>query len=249
MFLGIGLGLTAGGVAATGPAIIAGLQAWFRGDAATAATLTDLSGNGNAATQGTAGKQASISAGGLGSQPRIVFAGAQGYTTPLDLAGAHTVFAVFKVNGTDTSGYTVWRVSHVSGGNAVSDGECVINVAGYQSVSYRGDYLASGGSVGCNPTLGTTSGHCLVQTYNGGTNTAAGSYTADLDGVAQTITTSGAFAGSASDRSSLGARVSSADAVSLGAKLDLYEWAAWGRVLTTTERAALYTYAHGRYGV
>lgn len=97
------------------------------------------------------------------------------------------------------------------------------------------------------PALGDTYGHVLVHTYSGGANTSAASYTASVDGVAQSVVGSGTITRGGTDLGSLGGRCTNANAVSFAFNGDVYEVVVCSGVLAAADQDALVRYLRAEY--
>ena len=152
------------------------------------------------------------------------------------LAGAQTWALSFKLDATPTSG-NFGCLMTLSDGGANTFGELwIANSGSYRPLYWRLGYTqgTAGNGVGIATTLDTT-WHTLLITYDGVSSTAASSYTAYLDGVAQTVVASGSNSGTAGSNLKLG-RNTSYTTASQFRLVSVY-----ARVLTAGEIAAWHT--------
>jgi hypothetical protein len=147
------------------------------------------------------------------------------------LPGASTLFSILTIKY-DASNFSEFAF---------------LNFAGYEEISFKHDFVSSTASVGIDKVLDTNP-HIWIHTYNDGTNTSTSSYTAQIDGVVETVATSGNLGRTGTDKGSLFARVNSAGTGSSLAPVNIAEVLVYNRVLDSSEQAKLKTYA-GRYGL
>jgi hypothetical protein len=187
------------------------------------------------------------SSGGLNNRPYLSFNGNAAYTWAMNLGGAKTSLCIFRLAATISLGnlFSIYSMKRTSD-NTFSE-YSICNISGYKISSFRYDYQAASTTVGYDWSPGTTNGHYMITTYNGGTNTSTSSYTDTLDGTVQTLSASGAFGRLSTDLGSIGARLSSAQVVSFGCNCDLYEVAVYNRVISSAEITHLIHYAQNRY--
>lgn len=235
-----------------------GLAAWLRtdlglpggqADNATMATwASQVAGGADCAQTTDAKRPVWHSSGGLNGLPYLTFNGSKAFTWALDHGGTRTIFCVFRITTApgSSSFYTLYSPKRTS--DSTFTEYLDMNLSGYKNTSFRADYQGAGVGAGYDVTLGTTNGHCSIFTYNGGTNTSTGSYTDTLDGTSQTMAVSSVVARTSTDLGSVGGRLNSAETVSNGALMDLYELADWTRVLNSTEISQLASYSRTRYG-
>lgn len=180
-------------------------------------------------------------AAGANGLPKISFSGTQWFFPwALALSGPKTIAIVFKLTSAPGTGFSVYDFS--AGGN---DSELLVDLSGYQPVSFIDDYVSGAATmVGHNDALGTSLVRGLFHTYNGGTNTSTGSYTATLDGASRTMAGSAAY-GFVLTPGALGARGDGTFPL-VG---DMYEVIAYGRALTAQEQADLWGYLKRRYAL
>jgi len=186
--------------------------------------------------------------GGLNNRPYLSFNGTQAYTWASDISGSETIFMVFRITtlpGGATPIYTLYSPKK-SPDNTFCE-YVVINAGGYKTTSFRFDYQAAGASVGYDAALGTTNGHAVITTYNGGLNTSLGSYADTLDGSAQTMAASSTFGRTPTDLGSIGARLTSTQVISNGSICEMYEIARYSPQLTASEYLPLVSYARSHY--
>lgn len=181
---------------------------------------------------GISGHEPKWVTGGLGGNPKVTFDGTQAFDwSALVLSGAKSVFCVFKVNTAPTSGtsQTIYSIKSTTG-NKFSD-YVNINIAGYTLVTFFDDLNTVMNASGHNTTLGTTNAHASVRTYNGGTNTTPGNYGETLDGTVKTIIASSTANRTSTDKGSIGGRVTSGNAISVGMIADLYYISVYNAVM------------------
>lgn len=242
------------------PTDIWGCKAWLRSDmgitlnGSTVSAWADQSGNGNGATQASAGLQPTyVTANGANGRPLLRFGGAHPMQWPLNLQGAKTVFGVYKVN-TPLSN-TFYGIYNIKGstGPVFSEG-LLANSGGYLAQSIEHDVgNAATASVGSSDVNDLGEVTVFVHTYNGGAISSTTSYTSTTNGALRALAASGNFSRTLTDLGSLGGRLDSVNtpnvSIHTGLFGDIYELAAWNRVLTTDEINSLWTYAQRRYGV
>lgn len=212
-----------------------------------ASWASQVSGSANCSQTTDAKRPIWHASGGINNRPYLAFSGTKAFAWALDHGGARTVFCVFRVTtalGANTV-YTLYSPKRSS--DSTFSEYALITFAGYKSTSFRFDYQGASSSVGYDATLGTTNGHYAITTYDGGTNTSASSYGETLDGSTQTVLTSSSFGRTSTDLGSVGGRLSSAQTVSNGAIVELYDLDDWDVVLTAAEKNHLKAYANNRY--
>lgn len=157
--------------------------------------------------------------------------------------GALTVAVRFTLLGTPTSGQTPWLFTFPMAADKSAWFDIFFaNVAGYQSINFSAKTGAGAqAQVGINPTLDTAR-HRLILTYNNGTPTSVGSWTAMLDGVAQTVLTSSNDSRAATNFGAIGAVVSTSNVIAAPMNCDVGELAVWNRVLSAREQARVDSY-------
>lgn len=121
MMLGLGANLmlkNGGGAAAFSPASISGLQLWLDAsqitglnDGDAVATWSDLSGNANNATQGTASARPTYQTGEINGQPVVQFDGVDDYLS-IPSINANTSGTVFIVGKKVTAGGDFWGLQN-----------------------------------------------------------------------------------------------------------------------------------------
>lgn len=240
----------------TDPRSISGCKAWLRSDlgitiSTGVSTWANQASPGTGdATQSTGGAQPAYTTNSLNGRPGLTFVGptTSGLQWGLDLQGAQTVLAVAKMSSTPSS--ASYLVTSIKGSTGPVRGELyTVSAGGYQNFTFKGDLSTLAASVGSNPTL-DTSAHIYLYTYDGGTNTSTSSYTATYDGAAQTLVASGNVGGRAStDLGSIGAFITSGNAISNGFSGAIYEVIVYNRVLTADEKLMLYKYAKALYNL
>lgn len=235
------------------PLSISGARAWLRSDLGITLSGSNVStwvnqvaGVSGDATQGTDSKRPVYNTGGLGGNPYLTFDGAKGMEWALDLQGAKSIVTIFDQASEPHSGFSLYSIK---GSTGPVFSESITDLATYDYVSWISDVSSTGvASVGFNDALGTT-GHVLIQTYDGGAISTTTSYTAQLDSVAKTVTASGTFARVLTDLGSLGSRLNSTNAVTFGLIGDYYEVIVYNKVLSSTEMTQIANYAIARYGI
>lgn len=189
---------------------------------------------------------------GINGRPKLTFAGGQVLTnTAFFLTGPMSVFLMIQLTATPGPGTSVIPyMLQGAASSALRSLLLLINVGGYQPITFKNDLSSSAASVGVSTW--TTSARCYVITYNGGTNTSTGSYTINDLGYPLVISTGGVVGNASAFYTSIGAAVDDpAGTISAGTEMsaDLYEMALWNRPLTSRERDDLYGYANRMYGV
>lgn len=228
------------------PTDIQGCQIWLRSDRGVRRSgispsqitkwenqVSDFSFTG---TQGTSALQPTIVP-GVNGLPAIHFNSAafQMLTLSPNSAayGRRTFVIVLKLTTEPHSGFSVISVANGAGTAAH---EMIFDLATYSACSFIAD-AASGNMVGINDTLGTTTPHALLHTWD------ATTYFASLDGTSKTVVTSGAY-GAGTLTSAIGSR---SDAT-FPFNGDLYEIIMWNRVLSAKEQDQVRDYLRLRYG-
>jgi hypothetical protein len=231
------------------PSFVPGLVLWLRGDlgitlnAGNVSAWADQSGSGHDATQPTAIQQPATST-SIGGQACVSFNGSTGMRLPnFGALGAKTVFYVRKFNVTPSGRNTAI---------ALNDGVNRTYVE-YSTASthllFAADFGAAVTCLGVTETLNTVS-HADWIDYNGGTNTLAPSYANYFDGAATTVaTTAASIADLVTDFASIGARITSAAALSQGINCDFAEILAFNANPSTANRNKVSGYIQTRYGI
>lgn len=241
------------------PRSIPGMRQWL--DASTlsngadgdpVSAWSDYSGQGNDVSQATAAKRPTLRrttpANLIGGLPTVSFDGVDDYLlNTLDLTGAKTMFIVARLRALPGVGVSNTVLRMKSAASTFSELSW-LNVAGYQPRSFRHDHQTSGLSVGLADAL-TTTARLSTATFNGADNSTPANYTAALDGVAKTVVASSLFGATATDKNSIGARVSSADAVTNPAPVDLAALLIYNSVLSAGDQLAVTTYLKTRYSI
>lgn len=214
------------------------------------ASITDTTSNGYVFTQATAGLQPAFNAtsASFNGKPTIQFNGGQMlHCAGLNISGAKTILAVYRLTvapGAGTS-YSLFTLANTAKSSFAE--MLVLNaVGGYQNNTFKHDYQLLAASVGNALTIDTTQ-KIILNTYNGGTNTSAASYSNSINNSAQSIVASGNLARTVGDRASLGARSDGAGAASVYSQMELAYLSVWNRVLSAGELAQLYTWANDTY--
>ncbi len=231
------------------PPTISGLVQWLRGDdvvkdgSNNVSQWTDKSGLGNHCTQiGATTIRPLYVSSGINSKPILRFVD-DWLLNPLVLKGSKTIFIVDKINTISASSMLTIKFD----GSTYTE-FLPVNLGGYQPRTFRHDYSAPNNGVGVADALNTNN-HLFIHTYNGGLNTSAASYTADLDNVSKTVVSSGLCGRFSTDKGSLGARVTSADVGSFFYIGDIAEIIIYNRVLTVAEQTTIKTYLNSRYAI
>lgn len=198
---GIGIGVPGGGRRSALSPVSTGLFLWHETESAYVTTaggavssLLDRSASASPAVQTTGANQGAHSAAAYNGHPGITFDGATDHlrqTVAMPL-GSKTMGLAFKLATAPlpTALATLFRLK--ASGDAFM-ALALANFAGYLSLTFVGDMPAAGiAARGATVTLDTNP-HTYIVTYNGGSNTANGSYTCYWDGVAQTVAASGSF--------------------------------------------------------
>jgi hypothetical protein len=225
------------------PLSISGLDRWYRADTLSSGVPQDKSGNGNHCTQATAGKRGTPGSGGLNGKSFITMDGTQAWQMPNNQSGAKTSIHVVKFLHSVTVGEVIFSLHTTKNAGSTLMSELVnINFSGFAVISVLDDLAASAtvAMVG-HTTDPAANASILLHTYNGGTNTAVGSYTMSLNGTSKTVVTSNTDSRGGSDFASLMGRVNAANAVAFGCKCDWYESIFYNRVLTSLEQSNLIT--------
>lgn len=157
-------------------------------DGETIGAWRDRSASGDHFTQSTAGARPAYSSTALGGKPCAVFDGSSDYLRRVDSVTASTFTVGFAWQITTLPG----AGSFVGvGGVNFTVGACellIMNaVGGYKNITVN---CNSGAGVGVSPTL-DTSAHYLVATYDGTGTNDVNAWDIWLDGVAQTVLSSG----------------------------------------------------------
>lgn len=131
----------------------------------------------------------------FGDKPGLKFVRAsnQYVTPPLTFSsGPSTLAFVAKLSSLPASGEFYW-LCHLSNGTNAALQVGFSNAAGYGKLTFRGNAVGTGNSVGTSALVLDTNPHVYVITYNGGTNTATASYRVFVDGASAALATSGSF--------------------------------------------------------
>lgn len=112
------------------------------------------------------------------------------------------------------------------------------NLGGYQPYTFMAKVAGAAASSGIANALDLNM-HNLIVTYNNGTNTTPGSYTAVLDGTAQTVVASGSLGRTGTDLGSIGGRVTSGNVVSAGASVGIRKILVYSSNLTGSNLTSL----------
>lgn len=176
----------------------------------------DQSGNGADWVQATGAQQPTFNSSSINGKPGLTWNGSCGMSTTATFpAGAWTVAIAFKMASTPGSG-SFYELCSLKTTTPTFSEIILSNISGaYQPYTWIANNTTSPSSAGAANAL-DTSAHVLILTYNGGTNTSTGSYTDSLDGSTQSVVVSNAVARTTTDLCSLGARLTSANAVSAG---------------------------------
>jgi hypothetical protein len=143
----------------------------------------------------------------FGTQGAVRFDGTDDYGLNLAaLSGAKTIILAYKIRSTPASNTFYTAVVLRNGTLVAKTFWC--NAAGYPAITFADDRTAAVATagVGVNTTLDTNA-HILARTFDGVSSAATSSYTAVLDGVAQTIVTANNFSEGASIVGSIGSQV------------------------------------------
>lgn len=230
------------------PTNVAGCKLWLRGDlgvtqsGGTVSLWADQSGNANDYSQGTAANQPTFTASAINALPGLSFDGTNDVlTSSFQISGAKTIFMVRKLSSVPGAGafFTPWNLNSGS----LESEEIYVNSAGYQPTSFAHDRSGLITVLGTADALDTAA-HVEQQTYDGGTNTSASSYTERLDATTQTVVTSSLF-GVPGLGASLGARANnSLNYAGIIAEFIVYDTALSGANLTLVRN-----YLGARYGI
>jgi len=212
-------------------------------------TWADQSGNGNDFVQATAAHQPLLNPGVINGLPVINFDGASQWLTSAFLnSGAKTVVAVYRNNPASSSAfYTLAAIK----GSATFMEIYFTTLSGYNNLSFKADSAAGGASLTSSIAIDTVGGvqfHELDITYDGGTNTAVGSYAVNQDGNVQVVSTGGAYGFTGTNQCAIGADVSSGNVGSSFYSGDLAFFLVADQ-LTSMELAAVQQYLNLKYGV
>lgn len=180
---------------------IPGLATWLDFDfgvtlnSTTISALSDKSKVTTGVVQPTAANQPLYSATGIAGKPAGDFDGVDDTMgmTGIALPGAMTFFTAYQMKVVPNMS-TYYLLGLSSGSNpftALTTGDAL-----FKKVTFQANGTSNTAAVGFDPTLDTNP-HTLVVSYNGGTNTTPGNYTAKFDGSSQALTTSSALNGSA----------------------------------------------------
>lgn len=200
----------------------------------------DQSASGFNFAQATIAQQPFLPVPGTGA-PEIRFTGTQALTSSAAVAaGAWTVGLSFRLFSTPapSTGYGLFTFET----GASTFGMITLqNNGGYQPYSFIAKVGSTAVASSGFATALDTNLHNLVVTYNNGTNTTPGSYTAILDGTTETVVASGNIGRTITDFGSIGGNVTSGNVVSSGAsvgirKILVYNSALSGAPLTTLEQ-------------
>lgn len=212
----------------------------------------DQSGSGNHFTQITLGRRPVFVTNVLCSRPVIRFQIGRGtyLQSPFKLSGAKSVFIVFVLPSLSNSAGTLLSIK----GNSNSYTEIVgTDFSGYNPVSYIADLpgSVSGGftvnSMG-NTAAFSNSGNMVTMVYDGGTNTAASSYSAKYDAAATAVNTaSGRFGRLLNDSTTIGARAPQQNINYLDG--DIAEMIVYNRALSSAEISQVENYLSAKYGL
>lgn len=180
------------------------------------------------------------SSGGIGGRAKITFNGTTNRMTwsiGSGNSGARTWAVVWKMLATLGTGLSIY--SGVPG-SAVS--EIIVDLTTYKNVSWV-DAFTTGNMVGYDFTLGTSIGHYHAHTYNGGSSSSTGNYTATQDNTTQTIASSGAYGFGLTDQ--IGARSDG----TFAENFELYEILSFSSQFSASKLDTLNTYLKSLYGL
>lgn len=212
----------------------------------------DKSGNGNDATQTVAGSKplfrTGIFNGSSGALSAARFDGVDdALAMALALENAKTIFVAGKINTVPAAAEFDSIITIKFDASTFSE-FLFLNIAGYEEVSFRHDYMGGGNGVGVDVILDTNA-HVWSHTYNDGDNTLPASYTARIENIAQTIVASGALSRVGTDVGSVGGRIDSVGAVTGPADMDIEEILAFDRILSVAQQQGIRTYLIDRLGL
>lgn len=226
-----------------------GLALWLKADAGVTltsgkvSTWADQSGNGNDATQGSGALRPTLNSSSIGGQQGITFAGGQFLQSTFTLGAAMQRIVVFKISSLPATNAFYSLMTNNSGSNTVSDLD-LFNGGGYAPYTFANDYTFIAGGVGIADVIDTNP-HVFEQSYNGGDNTDAASYSAALDGASKPIIASSALGRAGSNPSTIGARSDGTFAY-VGDVCEVMDFTA---VLGTDALAIVRTYLQAKYGI
>lgn len=213
-----------------GPGALPGLKLWLRADNATVSAWTDLSGNGNNATQATGGNQPSlITSAKLNNQPALRF---NGTTSFMNLGSAISVGG----NNNPASVFAVIVNQQTTGTGSVFTG------TGFRLLNIIGGkwaYYSQQSDNGVISTLAGNTAYCLIATQVGNSNVPTWT-----NGTLLTSTTAVLTGGGAP--STIGAN---SNGVSQWGQVDIAELIISGVGWDATTVARLAHYAQERYGL
>lgn len=222
------------------PHQIAGLLLWLRSDSRVRTNssgivswLNMIDGNSYDATA-VSGAQPKFGNGQKG-RPKFIFSGAQALTLPVMEIAQGTIIIVCRLNSEPGTGFSIITLDRNSPAQLH---EMILDESGREKFAWSFNTDPARG-VTPSPAVGTDL-HAYVMFSTSGR----------YDGINQTTTTSGAWSRTASDKGSIGARVTSGDALSMQLDGDVYEIMFFNRTtLSTADHINLWGYFKDRYGL
>lgn len=257
-YIGFHGGHSIGGAASTWtPSSLSNLALWLRGDlgitlnGSDVAQIDDQSGNARNFAQGTAALQPAYTASGINGRPTLdtTSAGGEKIGTAFKIAGAHSIFVVFKFPSVPSAStfHLLSVLADATTATGAGAGSLILasNYPGYQNLSVGMGAPVSGAIVGANITWDTNPHHLLI-TYDGAGVTSTSAYKIYLDGVEQTVIASGSFISTFyGNQASIGATSGG----NYPANAGYGEKIVVSGVMPADERAALFAYADALYGI
>lgn len=235
------------------PRSMAGCRCWLRADRGVeiisnkvARWFNQVSGVLGDAVQDVTAKAPALSTGN-NNRPCMLFTGVEGLRWALALSGPSTHFVVCRF--TATMGVNdAWVMYLMNNGGTAKISE-ITTFGGYTKLTASADNTASTGTVGYSVPDQDQLLKLHSLGYNGGTNTSAASYNVTLNGADITLGTGGVVGPYSSFQSSIGAYVDLSNAITFGAKMELYEVIVFDRNVVAADRAALWGYVKTRYNL
>lgn len=211
----------------------------------------DQSGNSRNYVQGTAALQPAYTASSINGQPTLdtTSGGGEKMGVAYKISGAHSIFLNFKLPSTPSSSkfYLLSVLADSTTASGAGAGSLVLaaNYSGYTNLAVGMGGVVSGAVVGANVTWDTNP-HTLQIDYDGGGVGSTSAYKIYLDGIEQTVVSTGAFV------STLYGNLAAIGATSGGnypANCNYAEKLVTTSVISANQRAALRSYSANRYAI
>lgn len=236
---------------------VSNLGLFLRGDlgitlnGSDASQWDDQSGNGRNYVQGTAALQPAYTASNINGQPTLdtTSGGGEKMGVAFKIAGAHSIFLNFKLPSTPSSStfhlLSVLADATTAAGSGAGSLVLAANYPGYTNLAVGMGAQVSGAVVGANVTWDTNP-HTLQIDYDGSGVSSTSAYKIYLDGVEQTVVSTGSFI------SSFYGSMAAIGATSGGnypANCNYAEKLVTTSVISANQRAALRSYSANRYAI